>query len=79
MISKALFNYLTNTVTVINIASKTFTDSNPRPVVHCLMGGGYIGPDIPISQKIVDIYRQDDRDMTNDKMTMYIFVNILQY
>ena len=28
---------------------------------------------------MVEIYTQDDRDMTNDKMTMYIFENILQY
>ena len=36
---------------MINIASKTFTDSNHRPVVHYLLGLGYIGLDIPISQK----------------------------
>ena len=49
---KGVVQWLENTVTVINIASKTFTDSNPRPVVHCLLGrgGGYIGLDFPISQ-----------------------------
>ena len=53
---KSVVQWLENTVTVINIASKTLTDSNPRPVVHCLflLGGGggtfYIGIDFPISQ-----------------------------
>ena len=42
-------------------------------------GGGLCWPRYPYLPKMVEIYRQDDRDMTNDKMTMYIFENILQY
>ena len=71
---------------MINIASKTFTDSNPRTVVYCLLGGGggILALISLVSSKyylpiMVEIYRQDDRYMSNDKMTMYIFENILQY
>ena len=69
------------TVIVINTASKTFTDSNPHLVVYCLLGGGgflywHWFPYLPM---MVEIYRQAARDMTNDKMTMYLFENILQY
>ena len=69
-------------VTVIYIASKTFTDSNPRTVAHCLFGGGgafFILALIFLSPNNGGIYRQDDRDMSNDKITMYLFENILQY
>ena len=45
------------------------------------MGGGWgvYCPWYPYLPKTVEIYKQDDRDMTNDKMIMYIFENILQY
>ena len=37
---KNVVQLLENTVTVINISSKTFTDNNPRTVAHCLLVGG---------------------------------------
>ena len=63
---------------MINIAGKTFTDSKLRPVVHCLLGGGILAL-ISLSPNNGGIYRQDDRYMANDNMTMYLIENILQY
>ena len=66
---KNVVQLLENNVTVINIASKTFTDSNPRTVVHCLLwGGGGILALISLSPNNGGIYRQDDRGMSNDKI-----------
>ena len=66
----------------ITVFAKTFTDSNPRPVVHCMQGwggGGVILTLISHSPNNGANIQQDDRDMTHNKITMYLFENILQY